>query len=62
MITVFKSSFLKSIEKLENDKLKSQIADTILEIEKASALHEVGRIIKMKGYSDCYRIRLGNIE
>jgi mRNA interferase RelE/StbE len=60
MKTVFKSSFLKSIEKIENDKLKSQVAETILEVEKASTLHEVGRMIKMKGYADCYRIRIGS--
>jgi mRNA interferase RelE/StbE len=60
MKTAFKSSFLKSIEKIENDKLKSQIAETILKIEKASTLHEVGRIIKMKGYVDFYRIRIGS--
>jgi len=60
MKTAFKSSFLKAIKKIRNEQIKSDIADVIENVEKATEIKSIDNIKKLKGFKDCYRIRIGN--
>ena len=55
----FKNSFLKAISKIPNKQLKINIAEVIEGTEKAESLNQIKNLIKLKGYSDYFRIRLG---
>ena len=60
MTTLFKKSFLKSIETLNNKKLREAVLNCIKEVEQATAIHNISNIKKLKGHRDYYRIRIGN--
>jgi mRNA interferase RelE/StbE len=60
MKTVFKSSFLKAVKKIRNEQIKSEIADVIENVEKATGIRNIANIKKLKGFKDCYRIRIAN--
>ena len=60
MKTAFKGSFLKSLKKLKNQKLKDQIATCIEQVETAENLSHIKKLKKMQGFSDYYRIRIGD--
>ena len=55
----FKNSFLKAVSKIPDKQLKLKIATVIEDAEKAESLNEIKNLIKLKGYSDYFRIRLG---
>ena len=56
----FKASFLKAIRKIEDNQLKADIANTILNVESAENLNHINNLKKLKGYKQYYRIRIGN--
>jgi mRNA interferase RelE/StbE len=56
----FRSSFLKDIKRLSNKVLKDRIKATIIQIETAQALREIGNVKKLKGSQSYYRIRIGD--
>lgn len=60
MNTQFKKSFLKSIQTINNKKLRDAVLNCIKEVEKATAVHTISNIKKLKGHRDYYRIRIGN--
>ncbi len=60
MKTAFKASFLKAIRKIENNQLKTDIANAILNVESAESLKQISQLKKLKGYKHYYRIRIGN--
>jgi len=60
MKVTFKRSFLKSLKKLKDQKLKNAIAESIERIETSETLSEVKNLKKLQGFSDCYRIRIGD--
>jgi len=60
MKTVFKASFLKATKKLDNDQLKTDITNAILDVESAENLRHINQLKKRKGYKHFYRIRIGN--
>lgn len=60
METIFKSSFRKGIKKVEDKRLKDNIANTIELIENVSNISEIPNIEKIKGYNTYFRIRIGN--
>ena len=60
MNTQFKRSFLKSIETINNKKLREAVLNCIKEVEHATAIHSISNIKKLKGHRDYYRIRIGN--
>ena len=60
MNVVFLKNFTKDIDKLTSVKVKSDIADTIEGIERATKITDIANIKKMKGYKNAYRIRIGD--
>ncbi|HBH82397.1 MAG: hypothetical protein A2X05_15565 [Bacteroidetes bacterium GWE2_41_25] len=60
MKTEFKSSFLRAIKKIRDEQIKSDIADVIENVEKATGIRNITNIKKLKGFKDCYRIRIAN--
>ena len=60
MKSEFKASFLKSINKIENNQLKEEIKKAILNVESAENLKQINNLKKLKGYKQYYRIRLGD--
>lgn len=55
MKVVFKRSFLKSLKKLKDQKLKNKVAKSILQVEAAANISQLKNLKKLAGYSDCYR-------
>jgi len=60
MNVVFDRSFVKSINKLKNPVIKTQVKQVIFEVEKATNLNEVRNVKKMEGFKNFYRVRIGN--
>ena len=60
MKTDFKKSFLKDLQKLTNPKLKSNILQTILEVEEAGSISEIKNHKKLAGFEGYYRIRVND--
>ena len=56
----FERSFAKDLKAIKNKKLHRRIAQAIQGVKVAADLSEVRQLTKMKGYSDYYRIRLGD--
>ncbi|MGJ1203174.1 type II toxin-antitoxin system RelE family toxin [Sphingobacterium lactis] len=60
MEVVFLSSFLDDIKKISDKKLKAKIKVFIIELEHADTLEEISNVIKIKGFSTAYRLRIGD--
>lgn len=60
MKTEFKASFLKAIRKINDQQLKTDIANSIVNVESAKNLTQINQLKKLKGYKQYYRIRIGN--
>ncbi|PQJ31751.1 plasmid stabilization protein [Nonlabens arenilitoris] len=60
MEVIFLKSFLKDLKKVKNKKLKQQVKDAILEVEKAKTVSEISNIKKLSGFLGVYRIRIGS--
>lgn len=60
MKTEFKASFLKAIKRIKDQQLKTEIANTIKDVESAENLRQIKQLKKLKGYKQYYRIRIGN--
>ena len=60
MEVVFLSSFLDDIKKISDKKLKAKIKVFIIELEHADTLDEISNVIKIKGFSTAYRLRIGD--
>ncbi len=60
MKTDFKKSFLKDLQKLTNPKLKSNILQTILQVEEAGSIGEIRNLKKLTGFDVYYRIRVND--
>jgi mRNA interferase RelE/StbE len=56
----FKASFLKAIKKIEDNLLKVEIKNAILNIESAENIRQINNLKKLKGYKQFYRIRIGS--
>jgi mRNA interferase RelE/StbE len=50
MKTDFKKSFLKDLQKLTNQKLKSNILQTILQVEEAGSVSEIKNLKRLSGF------------
>ena len=60
MKSEFKTSFLKAINKIENNQLKVDIKNAIQNVESAQNLKQINNLKKLKGYKQYYRIRIGD--
>ena len=56
----FKKSFEKDIEKIKDKKVKAAVEKLIDEVEKADNLYSIKGIKKLQGFSNYYRVRIGN--
>ena len=60
MTVEFLKKFEKDLDKLSHKPTVQNVISLIEEIESVKSLSEIGNVKKMKGYSDAYRIRVGN--
>lgn len=60
MKSEFKASFLKAIKKIEDNQLKEDITDAILNVESAENTRQINNLKKLKGYKLYFRIKIGN--
>jgi len=58
MKTVFKNTFLKSIQKIRSEQIKSEISRSIENVESSNTLKTINNLKKLKGYKNFYRIRI----
>jgi mRNA interferase RelE/StbE len=56
----FKRSFRKSLERLHDKRLKTSILKIIKQVEDADKIQSIASLKKLSGFSDFYRIRLGD--
>jgi mRNA interferase RelE/StbE len=56
----FDESFLKSLKKLNNKKVKEKLNELIINFENLENLSEMPNIKKMQGYETYYRVRVGD--
>ncbi|MCF8297156.1 MAG: type II toxin-antitoxin system RelE/ParE family toxin [Saprospiraceae bacterium] len=59
METNLTNSFIKSVNKIKDKKLKLLISKIINDVELAKDFEEIQNIVKLTGYKAYYRIRLG---
>lgn len=60
MKILFDKSFLRDIQKISDEKLKSKVIETLDSIERANSLSEIPNLRKMKGHATACRIRVGD--
>ncbi len=58
----FDESFLKSLKKLNNKKVKEKLNELIINFEDVENLSEMPNIKKMQGYETYYRVRIGDFR
>jgi len=56
----FKASFLKAVSKINDDRLKDEVAAIIESIENVENISKISRIKKLKNTKTDYRIRSGD--
>jgi mRNA interferase RelE/StbE len=52
--------FGKQVDKCQNKKIRAALSKIIREIIQASNLNEIRNLIKLKGFKNFYRIRMGD--
>jgi hypothetical protein len=57
---LFDKSFLRDIQKISDEKLKSKVIETLDSIERANSLSEIPNLRKMKGHATACRIKVGD--
>lgn len=60
MNVLFDKSFLKSLDKISDNSVKSKISAIIINVEEANNLSEIKQLKKLKGFRYYYRIKLGD--
>ena len=56
----FLSKFSKDIDKISSKSTKKRVIELIQQLEQSSDLNEIKSIKKLVGFSNAYRIRLGD--
>ena len=56
----FASQFSKDLRKIKDQKLLSKIKIVVNECKLAQTLDDIKNVKKLKGYQDCYRIKIGD--
>ena len=56
----FDKSFLKSLNKIQDAKILQKIENTIIKCESAYQISEISNIKKISGFSNYFRIKIGN--
>ncbi len=60
MKIAFKTSFVRDLKKIRNDRLLNQVRNTIDKLENSNDIAELSNIKQLKGSANHYRIRIGN--
>ena len=60
MIVEFDKSFSKSLDKVKDSTTLQRTEKTILKLERANSLKDVKNLKKLSGFSNYYRIRIGD--
>ena len=60
MIVEFDKSFSKSLDKVKDSTTLQRTEKTILKLESANSLKDVNNLKKLSGFSNYYRIRIGD--
>ena len=56
----FDKSFLKSLGKIQDSKILRKVEKVIIDCESSSKISEIQNIKKLIGYSNYYRVKIGN--
>lgn len=56
----FRKQFLKDIERVKNQSLKTKIKQVILKIEGAKSINQIDNIKSLRGFDNYFRIRIGD--
>ena len=59
MEVVFAKLFLKDLQNISDESLKSEVLKAIIDFESAQNLVELSNVKKMRGHSEAYRLRIG---
>lgn len=60
MTIEFKASFLKQLQKLKDKALQDSIYKVIVAAENAKTVEDIPKIKKLTGYTNYYRVRVGD--
>jgi len=60
MIVEFDRSFDKSLNKIQDPTILRRLRRVIIQLENSPSLLQVPNIVKLTGYTDYYRIRIGD--
>ncbi|MES2836012.1 MAG: type II toxin-antitoxin system RelE/ParE family toxin [Bacteroidota bacterium] len=58
MIFEFQKSFEKSLDKINDAKLKNALKEMVMDIQQAKAIKDIKNIKKLTGYKTAYRIKV----
>jgi mRNA interferase RelE/StbE len=59
MQIIFLKVFSKDLDKIKNKQISKSLLDVISEIRKAENIREINNLVKLEGYKNAYRIRIG---
>ncbi len=57
---IFRSSFLRDLQKIKGQRLRERIAQVIESVEQASNIQDIADLKKLSGFNEFYRIRVGD--
>ncbi|OIP03819.1 MAG: plasmid stabilization protein [Bacteroidetes bacterium CG2_30_32_10] len=60
MKIAFLRHFYKDLKKITIESIKRDVADVIINTEKASKISEINNIKKLTGFKNAYRIKIGD--
>ena len=60
MKVLYENSFLRDIKKVNKKNIKEQLFQTIENIKVGKDLSSLNNVVKLKGHSSAYRLKLGN--
>lgn len=59
MTVEYLKQFIKDISRINDESLKNDVFDAIMNFKNTENLNSITNIKKMKGHSDAYRLRIG---
>lgn len=62
MQVIYLKAFSKDIDKLKNKQVSKSLLNIISEIKKADNIQEINNLVKLEGYKNAYRIRIGEFR
>jgi mRNA interferase RelE/StbE len=60
MEVIYLRSFLNDIKKIRDKDIKSKVKSVLENLENAAVLEELPNVKKLKGYSNVFRVRIGD--